>query len=375
MIAEAGSISLETILSSNKSLRRVIWVVRAGSLDTDWDELPKGTSNIDLNTWHGLVSADTSASSEVPVLEAASVPPPVSTLWQRKSGTYESVEYTHAVRFSYQCKHGTLLTQAQNLISAVAALNSSLPRLNKLGANDSVLPTASLTTTYTLVWSLLALFSGSHLLLNAVSGPQVSLLAATKSSRQLVKPTHIITDARTIPTFLKDIQAAFGNGGVPAKFAKWQLDRSLVQGILPAKSQTSKPGYLPAAFSNLKTLYIDVPSYLPATERPTSSTLATLRLLLHARVVTALTSGVVAGYVAQSNTLDYRDKKDVVGIGAVASSIELHLAGDEAEMSKVDAVGELVVKGPAVVGPKGGKKVVEGVKARIDVDHSVVLVE
>lgn len=88
----------------------------------------------------------------------------------------------------------------------------------------------------------------------------------------------------------------------------------------------------------------------------------------------ALTSGVVAGYVAQSNPLDYRDKGSVVGVGGVASSIEAHLVGEEKEMEGLDAVGEIMVKGPAVVGGKSVQKLVEGVTVKFDGDNTVVLV-
>lgn len=169
------------------------------------------------------------------------------------------------------------------------------------------------------------------------------------------------------------MQAAYTSGGIGAKFAQWSLNRSLIQGIMPA--HTSKPGYLPPSLSSLKALYIDVPAYLPATERPRSSTLAALRLLLSARVSVALTSGSVAGYVTQSNTLDYRDKQDAVSVGSVASSIELHLAGEEEQVSQLNGVGHLVAKGPAVVGTKGEKQVIEGVTARFDADNTVILVD
>lgn len=157
-----------------------------------------------------------------------------------------------------------------------------------------------------------------------------------------------------------------------ANYAKWSVNRLLAQGVMPV--HTSKPGYLPPSLSNLKALYIDLPAYLAASERPKSSTLAALRLLLSARVSVALTSGIVAGFVAQSNPLDYRDKKDVVSVGSVASSIELHLTGDEKHMEQVDGAGKLVAKGPAVVGAKGEKKVVDGATARFDVDNTIILV-
>lgn len=206
-----------------------------------------------------------------------------------------------------------------------------------------------------------------------MAGPKIKLLAATRSARELLKPTYIIADARTMPVFIKDIQTAHANGGLTATYAKWSLNRSLVQGIMPA--HTTKPGYLPSSLSSLKALYIDLPAFVPASERPTSSTLASLRLLLSARVCVALTSGVVAGYVAQSNALDYRDKEVHVSVGGPASSIELHLSGDEKEMGEVDGAGHLVAKGPAVVGAKGEKKVIEGVTAKFDKDNTVILVD
>lgn len=139
-------------------------------------------------------------------------------------------------------------------------------------------------------------------------------------------------------------------------------------------AHTSKPSFLPSSLSSLKSIYFALPSSVPASERPTSSTLATLRLLLSARVCLALTAGPVAGYVAQTNALDYRDKGDVVCVGAPAASIELHLAGNEQEMEKLNGIGDLVVKGPAVIGGKAEKKVIEGLKASVDADNTLVLV-
>lgn len=205
-----------------------------------------------------------------------------------------------------------------------------------------------------------------------MASSEINLLSATKSARQLLKPTHIVADARVIPAFIDDLEAAAADGGVSAKYARWSLNRSLVQGIMPAHA--SKPSYLPPSLSNLKALYIVLPSSIPASERPTSSALATLRLLLHARVALALTAGPVAGYVAQSNILDYRDKGSVVSVGAVASCIELHLTGDEKDMATVDGAGRLVVKGPAVAAAKGEKKVIDGLLARIGADNTVELV-
>lgn len=104
LIVEAGSVSLESLLSSNKSLRRIIWVVRGGGKDTDWGQVPdtdSKTGKIDTFAWHDLVIKDTSSTNELPALGNDSAPSSIFTLWQRKSGTYEVIEYTHAARIHF----------------------------------------------------------------------------------------------------------------------------------------------------------------------------------------------------------------------------------------------------------------------------------
>lgn len=101
LIVEAGSISVDALRSSNKSLRHIIWVARGGAMGTDWDE---GSDSISTNekfetsTWHELVQKDSISTSEVPSREDnTSTPSPIFGLWQGKSGKHEFVEYTHAV--------------------------------------------------------------------------------------------------------------------------------------------------------------------------------------------------------------------------------------------------------------------------------------
>lgn len=138
-----------------------------------------------------------------------------------------------------------------------------------------------------------------------------------------------------------------------------------------------KPDHLPPAFTQLKTLYIEQPASTAASARITSATLSSLRLLLGARVSLALTAEEVAGAVAQSNVLDYRDKGEVCCVGPPVGSLEISLAGQESEMSKVlGAVGRLVVRGPAAVGnvEKKEKVTLHGVQAKIDVDGTILLI-
>lgn len=255
-------------------------------------------------------------------------------------------------------------------MAGIAALQSSMPRAHKLQANDSVLPASGLSTSYALCWTLLTLFSGSTLLLNSVSGPTVNLVAVTKSARQKLKPNYVIADARAIPRFLDEISATAGSGGVGGKYTAWSTGRAINQGYMEVEKS---PAYLPVGLSGLKTLYIAQPDVLEGEQRVKSSTLSALRLLLGARVSLALTTGRVAGYVAQTNVLDYRDKGDTCCVGPVAASLELHLSGAEEEMSKVDGIGALTVKGPAVTGRGKDKAVLDHIRARVDSDNTLVL--
>lgn len=98
LIAEAGSVSLETLLSSNKSIRRIIWVTKAGSKHLDWNEVPEGIGGkIDVTTWHDLVEEKKGTTPQIPARDAANEPPSVYTFWPNKTGKYELVEYTQKV--------------------------------------------------------------------------------------------------------------------------------------------------------------------------------------------------------------------------------------------------------------------------------------
>lgn len=246
---------------------------------------------------------------------------------------------------------------------------SSLPLAQKLKPEDSVLPTLPLSQTYALTWALLALFSGSTLLLTSVAGASVNLINATKSARQKLKPTHVIADVRAVSRFYTDLSALSSQGGISGKYSTWGVGRSISQGYMTPET---KPSYLPPGLEGLKVLYISQPDILPANARVDSNTLLKLRIVLNARISLALTSGRVAGYVAQNGIFDYRDKGNVSCVGAVASSIELWLSGEEEEMGKTDGVGRVSVRGPAVAG-KDGEKVTLDVLARVDGDNTLVL--
>jgi len=99
LIAEAGSVAIEEVLPRNKSIRRIIWVTKAGNTHLDWNEVPaEFNGNVDIATWHEIIDAKkASASNEVPPLDKDNEPMPIYSLTSAAAGRYELFEYTSKV--------------------------------------------------------------------------------------------------------------------------------------------------------------------------------------------------------------------------------------------------------------------------------------
>lgn len=343
LIAEAGSVDLNAVLSANKNIKNIIWVTKAGSQHLDWSS--DAPSIFNITSWQDLIDNNRrSANSEVLPLDKDSQVPPVSIFTPTPSGTYDLIKYA-----------------SENLISAIAAIQATLPRTYKLSASDTVLPTTSLTDSYTLSWAFAALYSHSTLALNSVAGEKIKLDVAVS----IAKPTVLIASPQAVASYLSDPRTI-----KPSGISKFNDTRSLQAGNLPTKKR-SVPN-LPS-LSALRVLLI--PQAFNSSARPsptlTSADLHALRLVLGARIGYALTTPLVAGAVAQTNILDYRDKgRDVVCYGAPLSSVEVNLEGDEEVVGGSTPQGKLTVKGPAVV---GGGKVTLDLVVQIDKDHTVIL--
>lgn len=334
---------LKDISAANKSIKNIIWVSKAGGQHMDWTgKSPQGFS---VTSWKALVDQNKpTTNSEVLPLDKDAQVPPVSIFTQTSTTSYDVVKYT-----------------SENLISATAALLATLPRNHKLSTSDTVLSTLSFTSSYPLAWALAALYSNATLAINSVAGDHVPLDAAVS----LARPSILITSAATITDYLKHPRTIH-----PSGLAKYTGTRSLRAGNLP--SSRGQPSS--TMLSNLRALFIPQPVPADASvesARLTSSDLSALRLTLTARIGYALTTPLVAGAVAQTNILDYRDKgKNVVMVGPPLSSVEVHLEGEEDTVGTQKPSGRLAVKGPVVV---GGGKVVLDVVVRLDDDHTIIL--
>lgn len=343
LIAEAGSIDLNAVLAANKNIKNIIWVTKAGSQHLDWST--KSPSLFKITSWQELIDNNRrSTNSEVLPLDKDSQVPPVSIFTPTPGGTYDLIKYT-----------------SENLISAIAAIQATLPRTYKLSASDTVLPTTSLTDSYTLSWAFAALYYHSTLSLNSVAGDQIKLDVAVS----IAKPTVLIASPQAVTSYLSDPRTI-----QPSGISKFNDTRNLQAGNLPTKKRTIPN--LPS-LSALRVLLI--PQAYTSNARPsstlTSADLHALRLLLGARIGYALTTPLVAGAVAQTNILDYRDKgRDVVCYGAPLSSVEINLEGEEDVVGTSTPKGKLSIKGPAVV---GGGKITLDLVVQIDKDHTVVL--
>lgn len=99
LIAQAGSLPLETVGKQYKGLKSVVWVVEKTSRHVDWTEVPKEVGGgMEVGMWHQLVSDYPSTSAvTLPELKSNEVPG-VVTVWLDKLGATPSiVEFSQGV--------------------------------------------------------------------------------------------------------------------------------------------------------------------------------------------------------------------------------------------------------------------------------------
>ncbi|KAJ4502467.1 hypothetical protein HRR78_008474 [Exophiala dermatitidis] len=340
VVVEAGTLDLDTMQSTSKAIRNVIYVTNPSNQHMNWSaNAPEGLT---LASWHELVQKNHRSTNSEPLpLDKDSQVPPVSIFYPGANGNYDLVKYS-----------------SENLVSGTAALQATLVRAYKLSPDDTVHPTTSLTDSYTLCWILAALYSNASVSLNSVAGDNVNLEQATALSR----PTVVIASPSTVQSYLQHPATT-----KPSSVSKYMSKRTLRAGNLPAKSAST----LSSSLARVRVLLIPQSTTSKPETRLSSSTLHALRTQLQCRLGYALTTPLVAGAIAQTNILDYRDKGDrVVCVGAPLSSVEIHVSGDESEMDSHTPRGKITVKGPAVV----GGKISLDVEGQIDTDHTLLLV-
>lgn len=227
----------------------------------------------------------------------------------------------------------------KNLISATAALMSALPHTQRINADDLLLPTNSLTSSYTLCWTFAALFSNASVALNSVAGEDVNFSLAASG----VTPTIIVTSSKTILDYHSKAMAS--QIGLAAGASRFMQNQSLRAGNMPSRNATAKLAEIDSrlSLSKLRLLFVAHRAGDRKSPQLQSSVLGDLRMLLGARIGYALTAPQVAGAVCQTNVFDYRQAEGVSGFGPPLSSVEVNLTGDEEQVSKSDPHGKVSV--------------------------------
>ncbi|KAL8840765.1 MAG: hypothetical protein Q9176_003611 [Flavoplaca citrina] len=319
LVTAAGSVPLQELLEHYSGLKQVVWVVEPTSRHMDWNEVPEGVGGkAEIAVWHDIIEErKSSVSANLPTDDSEKPPPDLIFISQGKN--YELVELTHG-----------------NIVAAIAAQISVLPRPHRLNSSDLLLSLAPLSSSYPLTITLAALYSNASLALNSVSGEKVPYDAAFRS----VKPTIVIAAPPTIKEVCNKSREQ--PRSIMQKYAMWQHTKSLAEGIMPKmSSEPSKPR-----------LIYTFESSANRDDPLTSSNLGDLRLLTGARTVYAFTDARVAGAISQTSIYDYRSNYgEQAALGGPLSSVEFKLVDEDGHKNSDEkALGKLVVIGPAVVG-------------------------
>jgi len=331
----------------------LIWVVDEGSKHMDWDEVPKGTGGaVNVSTWQEILQdQEPSAGAELPAVDRTTVLKKLLAFGP--SG--DLIEYTQA-----------------NIIAGIAGQLTSVPAVQRINHSDLFLPVDVLSSPYTLVLTLAALYSNASVALNSVADHSPDLTLATHG----IAPTIIVASAGTLAKVHSETTAKLNSSLY--QLVHWLQTRTLLQkGVMPVASTLSsmydslRPT-IGSAPGKLRLIY--VPEQPGANQPPLSSQeLSDLRIYTGSRIIYALTSPNVAGAVTQTGLYDYRIDEPSAKyshFGAPVTSVEVffkdtkdHKTTDEA------AAGEIYVRGPAVV----GKEASLGISGRMKDDHTLAL--
>jgi len=166
-----------------------------------------------------------------------------------------------------------------------------------------------------------------------VAGDDVDLSLATVG----ISPTIIVASSGTMAKYHAKTSTTLS---LASKFTRYFRKRTLQAGNLPSK----RPTVALSTLSKLRLLLISQPDYQKSPL--SSSLLSSLRLALGTRIGYSLTAGSVAGAVAQTNILDYRDKGHSICVGPAVSSVEISVTGDESAMGVPQPRGKVRITHP-----------------------------
>jgi hypothetical protein len=334
-----GAFPFDSVVKSYPALRHLIWVVDEGSKHLDWNEVPKGMGGkVNVSTWQDILNDNPqTAGAELPSADNQAAAPDIIMFWTIKNKSVEEM-----VRF----------TQG-NLVSAISAQLVAIPTKERFSPADLFLPAASLSASYTLVLTLVAIYSNASVAFNSVAGNSLDLSLATQG----VAPTVIVATPETLSKTHAETKGKVTSA--LASLSHWVQTRSLVQnGAMPAASflaswNDSLRPRLGTKPGKLRLIYVAHPANSGSTPRLSELVLSDLRVFTGARVIHALSAAQCAGAVAQTQFHDYRVSGDGKGshFGPPVSSTEVVLRDSGShKITDENYTGEIVVRGPAIVG-------------------------
>ncbi|ATZ57787.1 hypothetical protein BCIN_15g03200 [Botrytis cinerea B05.10] len=355
VIAAVGSFPFDTVTKSYPALQQMIWVVDDGSKHMDWNEVPTGTGGaVNVSTWQEILQdQDAQAGSELPVSDKnVEEPKKVVAFWPNG----ELVEYTQSV-----------------LVAGVSGQLSSIPAVQRITSKDLFLSAEPLSKMYPLILTLSALYSNSSVALTSVAIKDPDLVLATKGT----SPTIVVASSTTLAKLHAETK---DNLTSPLyQVVHWFQTRSLVQnGVMPLATVFSRMydhlrPIIGTSPGKLRLIYVSEPVNAPSTPL-SAEILSDLRIYTGSRIVYALTASKVAGAVSQTGIYDYRvdDGSDKYShFGAPPPSVEIFLKDTkEYQTSDTFSVGQIIVRGPAVVGGEADL----GIAGKIKPDHTLALI-
>lgn len=213
----------------------------------------------------------------------------------------------------------------QNLVSAISALNGTLPRDQRVNSNDLVLSIDSLSHSYPLCQVMRALYANASVALNSVAGESVDFALATAG----VSPTVIIASSRAMSDYHDKVMQP--NSGFISSISRWFQTRKLDAGIMPSHGFLNQASHIGAtselSFDKLRLLCISHRCDADPEVQLTYEQLTDLRIYTGARLVYALTGPDVAGAITQTNVFDYRRFSGKSHFGSPLGSAEIFLTG------------------------------------------------
>ncbi len=238
-------------------------------------------------------------------------------------------------------------------MAGIAAQISALPKSQRFGPSDLLLPLDSLSLLYPLTVTLAALFSNASIVLTSISGPTADYSMAFLG----ISPTMIVASEETMLRACSAKKAAVT--GVFQKISYSRQIRSLASGVMPKLSTT---------MLNQSPRVIFVSHRAGANSLLLSSAnISDLRILTGARIIYALTSAKAAGAVSQSNVFDYRttvNANEASHFGPPLSCLEIMLKDSPEHKIRdgTDPTGWLVAGGPAVVGGEANLDIIASMR-------------